>query len=288
VYRTPSLRGLSYRFAVRADDARLGRHVDTLFAALRDGNEDDRVGHWYSLTGSPSAPGGIDVDRDGEQLAAGLSPANAVGWVVWDVNRSAAQESGHLLFHAGALEADGLGVLLPGSSGSGKSTLSAGLAQRGLGYLSDELVAFDHARDVLLPYPKPITLKAGSFAVLPDLAPGPPGLDGPDAWPGEEWQIAVGEGTGLRVGSACPPGLVVVPRFEEHEPTSLQRVSDTEAFFSLAANAVNLTEHGAAGTEALGRIVTGSRCLALTFSDLDEACALVTDVVAELAVPRAG
>jgi hypothetical protein len=280
---------LSYRFAVRVDDARLGHHVDTLFAALRDGRDDAPVGHWYSLSGSTSAAGAFDVLRDDETLATGLSPANAVGWVVWDVNRSAAEASGsHLLFHAGALEADGLGVLLPGSSGSGKSTLSAALAQEGLGYLSDELVAFDHRADVLLPYPKPITLKAGSFAVLPDLAPGRNGADGPDLWQGEEWQIAVGEGTGIRTGAACTPGLVVVPRFVEHAPTTLARISDTEAFFSLAANAVNLTEHGAVGTEALGRIVTRSRCLALTFSDLDEACACVTGVVAELAVPSAG
>jgi hypothetical protein len=276
---------------VRADDARLARHVETLFAALHDEDDREPVGHWYTLTGSTSEPNGIDVVRDGERLATSLSPANAVGWVVWDVNRSAAEESGrHLLFHAGALEGDGLGVLLPGSSGSGKSTLSAGLAQRGLGYLSDELVGFDHARDVLLPYPKPITLKAGSFAVLPDLAPGRWGADGPepDPWRGDEWQVAIGESTGLRAGSSCTPGLVVVPCFVEQAPTMLRRMSDTEAFFSLAANAVNLTEHGAAGTEALGRIVTQSRCYALTFSDLAEACALVADAVAELAVPSAG
>ena len=125
---------------------------------------------------------------------------------MWDVNRSAAEASGeHLLFHAGALDAGGTGVLLPGTSGSGKSTLTAGLARAGLGYLTDELAALDLRSGQLLPYPKPITLKAGSFAVLPELDPDAgrsPGLGtGAGRWAGEEWQVAVGGDTGRRVGA---------------------------------------------------------------------------------------
>ena len=36
MYRTPTLNALSYRFALCTDDARLGRHVDALFAGLRE------------------------------------------------------------------------------------------------------------------------------------------------------------------------------------------------------------------------------------------------------------
>ena len=73
---------------------------------------------------------------------------------------------------------------MPAASGSGKSTLTAGLARAGLGYLSDELVALELDGAVpgrLLPYPKPITVKPGSFAVLADMDPGPFG----DGWFGE-------------------------------------------------------------------------------------------------------
>ena len=35
-YRTPSLNGLSYRFAVRSDDGRLGRYVHSLLEGLRE------------------------------------------------------------------------------------------------------------------------------------------------------------------------------------------------------------------------------------------------------------
>ena len=130
------------------------------------------VEHWYSLTATPGGAGTFDVSRDDEPLARDQCPGDALGWVVWDVNRSAAETSGaHLLLHAGALDVGGTAVLLPGASGSGKSTLVAGLARAGLGYLTDELAALDLVDGHLLPYAKPITLKPGSFAVLPELHP---------------------------------------------------------------------------------------------------------------------
>ena len=286
---TPSLRGLSYRFAVRTDDERLGHLVDAVLVGLRDPGDTAPVEHWYSLTSSGRA-GTVDVRRDGLEIARGQSHGDAVGWVVWDVNRSAAEAShDHLLFHAGALEAGGTGVLVPGASGSGKSTLVAGLVRAGLGYLTDELAAFDMARGMLVPYPKPITVKPGSFVALCDMDPARGDGKGPDgAWSGEEWQVAVGEGTGRRIGRPCEPGFVVVPRYDPGAETALTPLSDTEAFFALAVNAVNLLPHGAAATEALGRLAAGCRCYTLTMSDLDEACRLVEGLVAETAAAPGG
>ena len=139
-------------------DERLGRQVDALLAGLRDPVETAPVEHWYSLTAADGGPAGtVDVRRDGEELAHGQQPGDAMGWVVWDVNRAAAEAGGdHLLFHAGGIEADGTGVLLPGASGSGKSTLVAGLVRGGLGYLTDELVALEHGdRKAACPTPSP-------------------------------------------------------------------------------------------------------------------------------------
>jgi hypothetical protein len=212
----------------------------------------------------------------------GLAPGVAVGWLVWDVNRLAAELSGeHLLFHSGGLEASGVGILVPAASGSGKSTLTAGLVRAGLGYLSDELVALDldlhpagSGPGRLLPYPKPITVKPGSFGVLADMAPEMLDGDGDG-----EWLVPVGDGTGRRVGGACEPGFVIVPRYDPSAETALVRLSETEAFFTLALHAVNLLAHGPAGSEALGRLAAECACYALAFSDLGAACELVLDVV---------
>jgi hypothetical protein len=273
LYRTPTLQALSFRFAVRSDDDDLGRHVDGLLRGLRDGDSGADVEHWYTLC---TQPDGIDVWRDDESVVRGVTRAAVAGWVVWDINRSAVEASGeHLLFHAAALEIHGAGLLLPGASGSGKSTLTAALASSGAGYLSDELVALDLASGALVPYPKPISLKSGSFALLAHL--GPVEADEGDAsgatfWGEREWQVAVGERAGLPLGRPCPPRVVVAPRYRPGAPTVAHAMTETEAFFSVAAHAVNLTAHGARGTAALADLAASCPCASLTFSDLDDAC----------------
>lgn len=292
---TPNLKALSYRFAVCCDDAAIGAHLSTVLLSLRDSGEakpdedgaaagaDLAVGqppHRYTLTASPDRSGAVDVRRDGELVEAGLAPGVAVGWLVWDTNRLAAELSGeHLLFHSGGLEASGTGILVPAASGSGKSTLTAGLVRAGLGYLSDELVALEldaagSGPGRLLPYPKPITVKPGSFGVLADMAPALLVGEGDG-----EWLVPVGDGTGRRVGDPCEPGFVIVPRYDPSAETALVALSETEAFFTLALHAVNLLPHGPTGSEALGRLASECACYALVFSDLDAACALVLGLV---------
>ncbi len=159
------MRGLSYRFAVRCDDERLGERVDAVLAGLRDPDAAaTTVDHWYSLTATPGGAGTLDVTRDDDPLAHDQCPGDALSWVVWDVNRSTAEASGeHLLFHAGALDACGTGILLPGTSGSGKSTLTAGLARAGLGYLTDELAALDLTHRPAAAVPQADHLEGGEF-----------------------------------------------------------------------------------------------------------------------------
>ena len=131
----------------------------------------------------------------------------------------------------------------------------AGLVRAGLGYLPTSWPPSTWHGRQLLPYAKPITVKPGSFAVLPDMDPDRDGAPGAGAWAGEEWQVAVGEDTGRAgSGAACAPGFVIVPRYDAGAATCLTPLSDTEAFFSLALNAVNLLPHGSAGQRALGRL----------------------------------
>jgi hypothetical protein len=282
MHESPSLRGLNYRFGVRTEDEVLGRRVDALMAGLRDPGP---VEHWYAFTASASVADAVDLTRDGQTVALGQCPGDAVGWLVWDVNRAAADASGqHLLFHAGAVQLthidgpDGRGVLLPGPSGSGKSTLSAGLVRAGFGYLTDELVALDLTSGQLLPYPKPITVKPGSFAALWDVST-LDGRGGGDGSADQEWHLAVGDRAFGHGGEPCVPGFVLVPRYEPGAPTRLERLSETSAFLELALNAVNFTDHGDAGTEALGALVSSCECAVITMSDLDEACRIVLDFV---------
>ena len=181
--------------------------------------------------------------------------------------------------HAGGVEAGGTGVLIPGGSGSGKSTLVAGLVRAGLGYLTDELAALDMASGKLDALPqadhREVRELRGALRHGPDVSRGP----GHGPWAGKEWQLAVGEGTGRRVGGPCEAGFVVVPRYDATAETGLTPLSATQAFLALAVNAVNLIPHGSAGTRVLGRLAVRSRCFSLTVSDLDVACRLVLELV---------
>jgi hypothetical protein len=119
-----------------------------------------------------------------------------------------------------------------------------------------------------------MTVKPGSFGVLADMAP--------DMLEGEgdgEWLVPVGDGTGWRVGGPCEPGFVIVPRYDPSAETALTRLTETEAFFTLALHAVNLLPHGPAGSEALGRLAAHCACYGLAYSDLDAACDLVLGLV---------
>ena len=115
-HRTAALRGLSFRFAVRCEDEQLGTQVGCALAGSRASDDVAPIEHWYSVMAAPGGTGTFDISRDDEPLALDQCPGDALGWVVWDVNRSAAEASGdHLLFHAGALDAGDTGVLLPGA-----------------------------------------------------------------------------------------------------------------------------------------------------------------------------
>src|SRR3989337_610946 len=84
--------------------------------------------------------------------------------LLWHINKRVVEETSRLtLVHAGGLELDGQGIVMPAVMESGKTTTTAGLLRRGLRYLSDEIVAVDPDSLTLLAYPKALTVEPGSF-----------------------------------------------------------------------------------------------------------------------------
>jgi hypothetical protein len=69
-----------------------------------------------------------------------------------------------IFFHAASVGIGGAGLLLVGPKGSGKSTLSASLAVRGHAFLGDETAAYQPQTGLLLPFRRPIGIKAGPRA----------------------------------------------------------------------------------------------------------------------------
>jgi hypothetical protein len=176
------------------------------------------------------------------------------------------------------------GVLLPAPSGAGKSTTVAGLVHAGFEYLSDELVALDvSAQRLLHPFPKPLTLKPGSFDVVRAMDPGldPAGHPESSGYVGYEWNIPPDRIRKGSVGSLCLPAVVVVPQFVAGARTALTPLAADDAFLALALNTVNLDTLGGRGAVLVHDLVERCDCYTLEIGDLSTACRLMLELVGD-------
>jgi hypothetical protein len=82
----------------------------------------------------------------------------------WSIASVLAQVQSHVLFHAGAVSAQGQGILLVGDSGQGKTTLVLALLRRGFRFLSDDVGAIARATGQLVPFPRSLLLRPGTLA----------------------------------------------------------------------------------------------------------------------------
>jgi hypothetical protein len=73
---------------------------------------------------------------------------------------------GGLLLHAAAVSHGERCILLPGKTGAGKSTLTAWLVARGYQYLTDELVYIPAGTTTVVPFPRPLNIRAGGLDAL--------------------------------------------------------------------------------------------------------------------------
>lgn len=181
-----------------------------------------------------------------------------------------------LLLHAGALEKDGLALLLPALPGSGKSTLTAALSLRGWRLLSDEFGAFDPTQRVFRAVLKPIALKNQSIAVIRQFAPDAVlGPAFPNTRKGTVAHLAPQRDAVVRRHECARPGAVVLPRWEAGSKTRFEPIADHVAFPALAFNAFNYALLGATGFQSAVCLVRECLAWQLVYSDLDDALATI-------------
>ena len=184
-----------------------------------------------------------------------------------------------LLLHSGALERDGLALLLPALPGSGKSTLTAALSLRGWRLLSDEFGAYDPSAGEFVPVLKPVGLKNQSIDVIRRWAPGAAlGPEFPNTRKGTVAHLsALPEAVAQRHVRARP-GAVVLPKWEAGSATRWEPLAEHVLFSALAFNAFNYSLLGAVGFEAVVKLVRECPAWQLIYSDLDEALATIDGV----------
>jgi len=189
----------------------------------------------------------------------------------------------HVLFHAGVVEKDGIGVIIPAISGSGKSTLSAGLAYDGWRFFSDEFGMLDVQSGDLFPYPRPVSLKNESIAVMKD-------------WVGSDEPFSR-EYEGTPKGTICylrpplanienmyksvRPRVVIHPVFNPDAKPDIKPLTKAMAFFRLVKSSANYGDIGAPAFHALTKIAEECISCEITYPSLEEGIRLVNKVVNE-------
>jgi hypothetical protein len=232
---------VDHRFAIDVTDPALAATLSEVFAGLRSTSAPD---HRYALT-ADSLPTAIDA-------------------LVAEVNAAAVRSTDGLAVHAAAVAGGGRSIVLHGPAGSGKTTLAAALASTGFDYVTDEVVAIAPDGTVSA-YSKPLSLKPGSWPLLPDLDDATR-LDGARAR-----YVAAPAATADRTVPVAVLSLVQRPGPSELRP---QRRAD--ALAGLAASCFAGRPFGPAEADIATRVVAGATCGELLVGDLESAVALVT------------
>lgn len=269
-------RVLAYRFRIRTASAGAAELVRRALGACAESHPAGDV-PTYQLELREGERTTARLVLDGEPLLRNTAPADAFSHMVWHVMNEAvtAAEPRFLIVHAGVVLApDGSAVVLPAASGGGKTTLTAGLVRAGFAFLSDEMAAIDPESHEVIPVPRSLFVKSGTFEAL-EMSPPEISSDARLFLDGI-WPVAPGD---LRAGSLGGPATVrtvVAPAYRPGSDTTIEPISRASGLTELARNAFNLEAFGGSrGVRLLGEIVSEARCYRLAVGPLSEAVAAV-------------
>lgn len=138
------------------------------------------------------------------------------------------RSSGHFSLHAAALEVAGKGVLIVAPSDSGKSTLSYCLVRAGWRFLSDDAILLTEDQEGVraVPFRRHFGLDEEALDIFPELARGL----GVRFNNQRKWSVRIKDLFPGQESDACVPRLIVFPRIEEREITTVSPVRLREAF----------------------------------------------------------
>lgn len=188
----------------------------------------------------------------------------------------ATDDLGPLVVHSAMLERDGRALVMPAPSGSGKSTLCAALSWRGWRLMSDEITVFCFESGGLRANPRPVSLKNRSVDVIAAFEPRARFTRVyRDTTKGDLAYMKPPDEAVARASEGAGPGLLVAPVYRAGAPATLRKMDRVEGLRWLIDNAVNYSSLLRTGFDLLTHFVERSRLYSLTYSNLDEAIALI-------------
>ena len=218
----------------------------------------------------------VEFDLDGQVPFEPLPEAHAFPMLEWGLNWCISTRAhAYLMIHAAVVERGGRAAILPAPPGSGKSTLCAALVNRGWRLLSDELALFRPQDGLLVPVPRPVSLKNHSIDVIRGYAADAV-LSTPvsNTTKGTVAHLKAPTDSVARAHETARPAWIVFPKYEAGAATALTPIPRARAFFRVADNAFNYSHMGARGFATLAAAIEGCASYDFRYSDLDEAMAL--------------
>jgi len=172
----------------------------------------------------------------------------------------------HLLIHASSVERDGRALVMTGASGSGKSTLAALLGERGWRLMGDEFALIDLEDSRIHPFPRAISLKNESIAVMEAIVPAERfGRRLEDTPKGAIRHLRPREDAITAMHQTAAPALLLFPRFGS--AAEVRPVGAAEAFVRLTQASTNYVGLGEPGFAALSRFVATVPAMAVDYPD---------------------
>ena len=272
MHLTRGYHALALDFSLEVDDDELRAYLEWLLDGFPEPRSEAAR---YRVATDADDVDFVQLTRDGERVLRAAGSSGFVASLVQWLNQQAVDPEYAVMSHAGGVERDGVGCVLPADPESGKTTLTTGLVRAGYSYLSDEAVSFDWETGEIEPYPKPLSIDPGSQHLFPELRP--PLVASAEG--SGQWQVPPGAIRADAVGTRCRAAFVVFPKYEKDEPTRLAPISRAEGLVELAKNTFRFREHPRRSLDTLSRVVRDVECFRLTVGDLDAACEVIDDLM---------
>ncbi|MCB8983022.1 MAG: hypothetical protein H6659_04315 [Ardenticatenaceae bacterium] len=260
--------------SLQCDDPELAAYLSEMFQHSLDGRLSPRTA--YQISGP--VDGRFTLSRDKQILQTTPTAPALLPWLMQDlVSALIEAQTEHLIFHAGGVLVDNVGIFLGGQTGSGKSTLTACLLANGADYLSDEVLALSPATPpTMVGLVRPLVLKE---ALPPAWAPW---LPDPTSSPlaamtdGTHWILPAWMGAAVAAGPV-PLGLLLFPTYRAAAPLAIRPLSTAEAAFQLLQNLVNARNLPDKGVSAAAEIARRVPAYQITYDEATAVAAWIHD-----------
>jgi HprK-related kinase A len=222
----------------------------------------------------------VNFSFDGFSPFKPLPYTQAAAFFEWGLNWCVANHSHQfLIIHAAVVELNGQAFIFPGTPGSGKSTLCAALVCRGWRLLSDEMALLSLSDHLVYPIPRPVSLKNESLDVIQRFSES--AIIGPivqDTTKGTIGHMRPPDDSVNLSTLPAQPYKVIFPKYKQGAHTELTPLSKGRTLLKLAENSFNYSALGVTGFTSLVKLCDTSDCFEFSYSNLDEAIALFTDL----------